>query len=339
MNALPREVTEASARGWCLHPLKSRDKVPLLKNWPALATSDLTQVNRWNDQFPECNWGIATGTKSGLFAVDCDGDIGLDWLKMQVDGGWELPESWAVHTARGLHLYFLLPRDATIRTSVGKIAPGVDLRGEGGFVAAPPSIHPSGKRYAIVDNSSPVSPAPAWLLDALQAETLPAERKARSPMRLDTLLEGQRNDGLTRFGGTLRRKGYGQAEIEAELLKANIRRCLPPLPNAEIAKIANSVGRYPAGGLDPMETAWQAIQTGNINSRYEQFVALARQLQAQRPGLDIALPLVRIAALFGVHFTAVSQWRKRAVATGTLTPTAQYRAHVKAGLYRISTQL
>jgi Bifunctional DNA primase/polymerase, N-terminal/Primase C terminal 1 (PriCT-1) len=332
---LQPEIIAAAGKGWRLHPLKPRDKVPLLTDWPGRATSDLAQLQRWHGQFPQCNWGIATGTKSGLFAVDCDGNTGLDWLKAQVDYGRELPESWAVHTARGLHLYFSLPRDATIRTSVGKIASGVDVRSEGGNVAAPPSIHPSGKRYVIVDNSCPLSPAPAWLLDAIQAEPKPAGQKAKQ--RFDTLVEGQRNDGMFRYACALRRKRWTREQIESELLKANARRCSPPLEESEIRKIAESAAGYPAGGLDPLETAWQAIRIGNVDSHYEHFVALARQLQAQRPGLDIALPLVRIAALFGVHFTAVSQWRKRAVATGTLIPTAQYRAHVKAGLYQFAS--
>lgn len=336
-SSLSEEVRTAARRGWCLHPLKPCDKVPKLRDWPARATSDLTQLQGWYKQFPQCNWGIATGARSGLFVVDCDGDTGLDWLKAQVDEGWELPESWAVGTDSGLHLYFGVPHGVTIRTSAGKIAPHVDIRGEGGYVVCPPSTHPSGREYAVVDDRCPVSPAPAWLLDAIQAETLLAGQKPKQPMRFDTLVEGQRNDGLTRYAGAMRRKGHDQSEIESELLKANTRRCQPPLSDAEIVKIANSVARYPAGGPDPLEQAWQATRADDAQTNYERFLALARQLQAQRPGLDIALPIKRIAELFGVHFTAVSQWRKRAVATGTLTPTAQYRAHLKAGLYQLAS--
>jgi Bifunctional DNA primase/polymerase, N-terminal/Primase C terminal 1 (PriCT-1) len=338
VSVLPPEILTAIARGWCLHPLKSRDKVPILKNWPALATSELTQVHRWNDQFPLCNWGIATGTKSGLFAVDCDGDAGLDWLKARIDGGDSLPESWAVKTPRGLHLYFSVPQDATIRSSASKIAPGVDIRGEGCFVAAPPSIHPSGKPYSIIDASCAVSPAPAWLLCATQSEVSEVKQR-KPPQRFDILPEGQRNDGLTRFGGALRRKGHDQVEIEAELLKANIRRCQPPLPDAEVRKIAASVCRYEPGGPDPLEQAWQATVRDNSETHYQQFLRLAHSLQVLRPGLDIALPLERIAGLFGVHFTAVSQWRKKAVALGILVSTGQYIAHRRAGLYRLSEKL
>lgn len=333
------EIIRAAERGWCLHPLKPREKTPLLKDWPSRATSDLPQLTQWEKQFPSCNWGILTGAKSGFFVVDCDGEEGMDWLKMRIDAGDDLPESWAVHTDRGLHLYFAVPPGRTIRTSAGKIAPRVDVRGEGGYVACPPSMHPSGRQYTAVEDSCPVSPPPEWLLNVIQSAPPPVAPKTEQPIRYEVLPEGRRNDGLARYAGALRRKGCNHPQIEAELLKANIRRCQPPLGDSEVLKIAASVSRYEPGGPDPLEQAWQAIHGGNWNNRFEQFIALVSQLQSQRPGLDIALPLVRIAALFGVHFTAVSQWRKKAVATGVLTPTGQYRPHRRAGLYRLTDQL
>ena len=335
--ALPQQVSRAAELGWCLHPLKPHDKTPLLTEWPARATSELQQLIRWQADYPDCNWGIVTGAKSGLLVVDLDGEDGLNWLKARVDDGEALPESWAVRTGRGLHLYFALPRNVAIRTSTGKVATGVDIRAERGYVVAPPSLHPSGKRYEVVDESCPLSPPPEWLLRTIQAEPTVLVRKPVQPIRFDALPEGKRNDGLTRYGGALRRRGSTPTEIEDLLLKANHRRCIPPLADFEVRQIAASVSRYEVGGPDPLQTAWQGVQAQTYSSRYEQFLALAQYLQASRPGLDIALPLKRIADHFGVHFTAVQQWRKKAVATGVLISTRQYRAHRKAGLYRLAS--
>jgi hypothetical protein len=334
-----KELYQAAERGWCLHPLTPCGKVPLLKKWTTRATSDASQLACWEEEFPGCNWGVVTGTKSGLLVVDCDGESGLNWLEARVEDGEALPESWAVTTDRGLHLYFELPAGLSIANSVGKIAVGVDIRAEGGYVVAPPSIHPSGKQYIIIDSSCPVSPAPDWLLNTIQLEPLAAVQPARSPMRYDVLPEGERNDGLTRYAGALRRRGRSQREIETYLLEANYRRCMPPLSDAEVIKIAASVSRYPVGGPDPLEQAWQSTCTGTYVNRYERFIAFVGHLQAQRPSLDIALPLKRIADFFGVHFTAVAQWRKKAVASGALIATKEYRPHRRAGLYRLAEHL
>jgi hypothetical protein len=334
IGSLPAEVIAAAGRGWRLHPLKPHEKLPLIKSWHAKATSETAQLATWATQFPGCNWGATTGPESDLFVMDFDGNTGLDWLKTHIDAGDELPESWAVRTARGLHLYFSWPAGLNLHNSAGKIGPHVDVRAKGGYVAIPPSLHPDGPKYIVVDESCPVSPAPRWMLTLLQDQSRIAITEP--PARFGVLYPGKRNDGLTRFAGSLRRKGRTPAEIESELLRANCSRCDPPLPEGEVSKIAASVTRYPVGGLDPLEKAWQAAQADQCPSRYGTFLLMAQCLQVARPGLEVALPLVRIAALAGVHFTSVQQWRKKAVVTGLLVPAGQYIPHRRAGLYRVN---
>lgn len=332
----PVEVVQAAQSGWRLFPCNG--KKPCIKGWPQQATCNLLQLEAWAAQFVNCNWAATTGPESGVFVVDCDGDAGLDWLKAQIDAGNELPEGWAVHTARGLHLYFAWTAGLEIRNSASKLARGVDIRGIGGYVIIPPSTHPDGPQYAAVDDACPVSPAPAWLLDLIRnISDPPAPAKTVQP-RWDTIPEGRRNDKLTSTGGYLRRKGLSQTEIEAALLQDNQRRCNPPLPDAEVSRIAASVARYPVGGPDPLETAWQAVQPLGSASGYETFIRLAVSLQTAREELDVALPLKRIAELFGVAFTTVAYWRKKAVARGIFKPTAQYIAHRKAGCYRVDLE-
>jgi len=329
---LPPEICAAAGRSWRLFPVKAKEKQPLMKGWPEAATSDIEQLEAWAHHYPACNWGLVTGPASGLFVVDLDGDDGLNWMKACVDDGLSWPKSWTVKTARGLHCYFEWPVGKTIRNSAGRLAAGVDIRGQNGYVLVSPSTHPTGTRYQTVNESFPVSPAPDWLL-ALLLEPPAKSSKMKVEQEFNCLPKGRRNDGLTRLGGYLRRKGASQTEIENALLDANARRCIPPLPEDEVTRIAASVARYAAGGPDPLEQAWKAVQAAGTPEGYNGFLRLVQALQSARQGREIALPLVRLGKLFGVHYTAVAQWRKKAVATGLLEPAGQYIAHRRAGTY------
>jgi P4 family phage/plasmid primase-like protien len=108
-----------------------------------------------------CGYGIATGERSDVIVLDLDSDAAIDWA---VNKG--LPETYAVATGReggGLHLYFRAP-NFLVRNSSGKIAPGVDVRGEGGFVVAEGSPHRSGATYT-GNRVDIIADAPAWLLE------------------------------------------------------------------------------------------------------------------------------------------------------------------------------
>lgn len=160
-------------RGWRMFPCKPRSKEPLVNHWPKRATYDTAQLEKWAGEHPGCNWGLACGPESGLFALDLDGEAGLDWLKAHVDAGNELPETRTAYTPRGLHYYFAWPDALNVRNSVDKLAPHVDVRGAGGYVVIPPSIHPNGTQYESVDDACPVSPAPEWLLELLREVARP----------------------------------------------------------------------------------------------------------------------------------------------------------------------
>lgn len=153
---------------------------------------------------------------------------------------------------------------------------------------------------------------------------------------IGALPEGRRNDGLTRLAGALRRKGASLEEIEPELFKHNERRCQPPLSGEEVNRIAVSVAAYPTGGPDPLEDAWQTIETQTCESNFARFVALARQLQTSRPGQPVALPVARIGKLMGVHWTTVGLYRKQAVRDGVLELTDRYVAQRRAGTFRVA---
>ncbi len=328
---LPPELSAASQAGLRIFPVKPRDKRPLIKGWQALATGDENQIERWAAEFPGCNWGITTGSESGVFVLDVDGSTGvasLDGLK-ENNGDW--PETLSVLTARGTHYYFIYPNGQELRNSAGRLGSGLDIRAEGGYVLIPPSVHPGGGLYAYAPCMFYIQSAPAWLL-----EKLTPQWKRESPFQSDKiglLSEGQRNDGLTRLGGALRRRGADLGRLEAELLQANLRRCKPPLPDGEVLKIAASVARYVVGGPDPLETAWAETYGEVFDCRYERFLALAAELQHARAGLSFALPLERIGELAGCDWTQVRRWRQRAVREGLLHPVSAAIAHRRAAHY------
>ena len=152
------------------------------------------------------------------------------------------------------------------------------------------------------------------------------------------LFDGTRNDGLTRLGGAMRRRGATLAELETGLLDANDRRCRPALETKEVLKIAASVARYPIGGPDPLEVAWQQVQGEKYQSTYERFLALAQQLQLARPGQTIALPLKRIAALMDCSWVSVGRFRQLAEREQILQRVGEYVPHRRAALYRLTSK-
>jgi hypothetical protein len=334
------EVERLAERGWALFPCAPRAKTPLLKGWPTAASSDLAAIRKWAAKYPGCNWAAVTGEISGAFVLDVDGEKGRKSLATLESHYGPLPATLVSLTGRldgGEHRWFNWPTGSEIRCSASKLGEGLDVRATGGYVIIPPSIHETGRPYQWVEPWQPVMDAPTWMIELLTDKT--EKPHALSPERFGVLTEGRRNDGLTSYGGALRRKGAELAELEAKLLEANARRCQPPLEEKEVRKVAASVARYPVGGPDTLEIAWQAVKGENHQTHGAQFVSLCRHLQNARHGLPIALPIERIGELMGVHWTTVSNYRKGAVKRGWLKSVEQYIAHRRAGLYRLIESL
>ena len=153
--------------GLAVFPLEERGKRPKTRNGFKDATTDAAQVKAWWQQWPNANIGIATGKRSGGIVVidlDIDEDKGIDGYHTLEDWQREngyFPDTWTAITGRGgYHLYFR--SDAEVRNRAG-IIDGVDVRGEGGYVVAPPSIHSNGNRYEWEYDLTPHPAAPAAL--------------------------------------------------------------------------------------------------------------------------------------------------------------------------------
>jgi len=264
--------------GYRLHPLKPGTKQPLLQDWPRKASAYEHIVRHWQNHWPHCNWGIVTGEGFSVLDIDPQAlEAGWPGAKRQRD--LKATRCPLAQTPRGgFHLYFKADWSCT----VGKIVPGVDTKGGGGYIVCPPTVlderaykEPqqlvNGGRYIWIRPLVAIDHLPAppqWLDDLVKAAPRQTEPKTSEPDALaqkalrdcEILPEGQRNDGLTRLAGRLRRLGLSQPDLEAALLEANRCRCVPPLPEREVLAIARSVSRYPAGSVKGLETMSTAMQ-------------------------------------------------------------------------------
>lgn len=152
----------------------SPGKHPLTRHGHRDSTSDSAKITDWWKRFPWANIGIATGEVSGRLLVidlDCKPEQGIDGEESWRELAKDFPATIEVLTGGGgRHFYLNYPDSVLLKSSAGLIGPGIDVRADGGYVLAPPSIHVSGRRYEWEASSDPmdggaVAPAPAWLLN------------------------------------------------------------------------------------------------------------------------------------------------------------------------------
>ena len=126
---------------------KQRGKHPRLSAWQTVASSDPDTVARWWAQWPSAGIGVATGRASRVWVLDCDGPEALAWYAEQSKVHGRTPTRGA-RTGRGRHFWWRFPDDeGVVIGNRQSVVPGVDVRGDGGYVVVPPTLHRSGVRY------------------------------------------------------------------------------------------------------------------------------------------------------------------------------------------------
>ena len=241
---------EYAKKGFAVFPLKYRDKVPLTRNGCKDATTDAAQIKAWWQKYPNANIGLATGSVSqNVFVIDLDidEDRGIDGYHSLEDWQREhgdFPETWTAITGRGgYHLYYR--GNGKIKNRAG-IIDGVDIRGNGGYVVAPPSIHKNGNRYE-------------WEYSPDEFEIAKADNNVEYFLNHDDqkqgtaftmpniVAAGQRNQMLFRFACMMQAKGASDQSVFAATMAENESSCSPPLSEQEVKVIVSSATRYDKG--------------------------------------------------------------------------------------------
>lgn len=309
--------------GWRVIPvgsptMKGGGKTPLLKDWTNQATTDPQTISEWWRLYPDANVGVATGQASGIVVIDIDVDKGGDDSLYDLEQQYgKLPYTTESLTGGGgRHLFFKYPAGVTVRNSVGKLGPGIDVRSDGGQVVLPPSIHKSGNAYEWEASSHPVDleprPLPQWLVDLVSEPAQPPPPQQTTPNQVpDQVVKGERNNLLASLAGGLRAKGIDAAEILVLLQTVNQNRCVPPLQDDELDKIAKSIGRYAPKKTrvptdDELMDAW-IKENPDIVYGMGDFRKYSGGIWAKVPDLDIersVLALMRKHKRWGLKPTA-----------------------------------
>lgn len=245
---------------WSVIPLRAKGKEPATKNGLNDWTDDPAMVAKYYRLHPKANLGIVTGQPShGLFVLDfdVDEDTGKNGYKTLND--WEkvygeLPATTtAITGGGGMHYIYRTDRTNIRPTTNGTL--GVDVRCEGAYIVAPPSVHPSGRRYEWQDAPEDIEPtlADSRVYDFLDyitrnggedEETKKSNGKFQLP---DEIKKGSRDKTLFRYAAHLRAIGRSDDEMMAAVMGANVMRCNPPMDSKEIERIVKSACRYERG--------------------------------------------------------------------------------------------
>lgn len=228
--------------GWPVLPCQPHAKVPLTMHGLHDATTDPDVVVRWWRRCPRANVGLRTGACSGIIVIDTDGEEGYESLRELERSYSPLPRTASVKTPRGGEHYYLRHPGGHVANSAALLGAGIDVRGDGGYVLAPPSIGANGNVYE-VDERAPVAPAPAWLcrlLDSLRPRRAPTPTRTWVKMIRHGLTDGERNDNLTRLVGHLLARDV-DARVVRELALLVNTRGRPPLPDREVDRIVDSI--------------------------------------------------------------------------------------------------
>ncbi len=210
-------------------------KTPLVSDWPKygqrLPTVDV--ISRWDAQWPNANVGGPTGPLLGI-ALDIDPRHGGDQELER--HGWKVPKTPTSLTGGdGSHHIFHHP-EFKVPNKVA-MAPGIDLRGDGGQIVLPPSLHASGKQYqwepSLRIGITPLASPPEWLLQYIRTSS--KQRSAWDDRILDSNVQGvalgERDSTGYRLACRWLAKGFTPIEVEHFLLSWAAS-CQPPMGGA-----------------------------------------------------------------------------------------------------------
>lgn len=235
-SAVVEAALEYAARGKPVFPC-APDKRPLTPHGFQDATTDATTIREWWRRWPGALIGMPTGRASRIVVIDCDVGNGIDGAEAYESlaapyGGIE-HTVMALTPSGGLHFYLEAP-EQEVRNSASRLALGVDVRGEGGYVIVPPSRLPDGRCYEWEASNPPKpGPMPAWLLRMAGTHIRP--EPVATPVD-GKVVSGQRNAYLASYAGRMARAGFSRQQIREAVRAENARVCNPPLTQYELER-------------------------------------------------------------------------------------------------------
>jgi RecA-family ATPase len=238
-----RAALDLAERGYFVFPCRPRGKEPLTERGYKDASRDERRILHWWDRHPTANVGVACGA-SGIVVLDVDTKHGADpkgvmgqleiehhpvvvWTGEAPPRSEDLPNSR--EGERGAQLYFR----GDLRVQRDTAISGVEIRGAGAYVIAPPSVHPSGVPYG-----GRIAPVAKLAEVPPQVRAITETRAEGEPLKVgERIPQGTRHESLLSIGGSARRRGAGEEALSALMHAENEERGDPPLPRGEVGKL------------------------------------------------------------------------------------------------------
>ena len=240
--------------GWKVFPANPENKTPLVKDWKNRASNKETVINRLFAPFPNAMVAVPTGPLNGITVIDFDIRDSYNGVSNFIQEGYMIPKTPLAKTpSGGFHLYFD-SGDQSIPNSVSKLAIGVDVRGDGGYVIAPPSQSIKGTykwETDWIDRKRSLAKIPLVINSLMLNKQSSFKQNLRSKFHKTSLVaeeidnpipEGSRNNELTRRCGYLFRK-YSSDKVLDIMRHINQRCCNPPIEDRELYRIVCSIGK------------------------------------------------------------------------------------------------
>lgn len=237
-------IKEAALRyldmGFNVMPINPVNKRPYIE-WLALqeVRVEPAEVDSWWLEWPKANVGIITGSISNLLVFDLDSKDAESYVKRR-----GFPTTPIARTGKGIHIYLQYPPVLVGNQSDQKL--GIDIRGEGGYVIAPPSFHVEFKKeYKWTDWhpwNTDIALMNQWMCDYCTTRQNGEQREKGWHMEiLEGVTDGGRNNAAASLAGRFFNKDLSVPEITEILLMWNERND-PPLPESEIVRTVSSMG-------------------------------------------------------------------------------------------------
>jgi hypothetical protein len=234
-----------------LIPLRPKSKIPLqgFDDWPNHATTDLNQIQKWAELYPDANCGCVSFAKlGGIWIWEVDSPEAIQ--RCEQETGQKIPKTFRVRSRVGRgHIFF---RQTVESMTMGNLSQSYVKGGDWSarvdrqYCVGAGSLHPiSGLPYEIVSTAEIIE-APNWLVDWLQSQKVDKIEPEKIVPKLGALIpHGLVHGFLLTESGKLRAAGLEVEEIENILIRKAYESCQQPLDEQKIRQVARSMGKYP----------------------------------------------------------------------------------------------